>query len=62
MRKNIIYSVLTALCLAVIAVLFFAPDDMEGRVLQQHDMLQGTANGQEGIAFHEDTGDRNSLL
>ena len=57
MRKNIIYSVLTALCLAVIAVLFFAPDDMEGRVLQQHDMLQGTANGQEGIAFHEATGE-----
>ncbi len=57
MRKNIIYSVLTALCLAVFAVLFFAPDDMEGRVLQQHDMLQGTANGQEGIAFTEATGE-----
>ena len=57
MRKNIIYSVLTALCLAVFAVLFFAPDDLEGRVLQQHDMLQGTANGQEGIAFKEATGE-----
>lgn len=57
MRKSIIYSVLTALCLAVIAVLFFAPDDVEGRVLQQHDMLQGTANGQEGIAFKEATGE-----
>ncbi len=57
MRKNIIYSVLTALCLAVFAVLFFAPDDFEGRVLQQHDMLQGTANGQEGIDFKEATGE-----
>ncbi|MDE7441562.1 MAG: YfhO family protein [Muribaculaceae bacterium] len=57
MRKNIIFSVLTALCLAVIAVLFFAPDDFEGRTLQQHDMLQGTANGQEGIAFKEATGE-----
>lgn len=57
MRRNIIYSVLTALCLAVFAVLFFAPDDLEGRVLQQHDMLQGTANGQEGLAFKETTGE-----
>ncbi|MDE5870235.1 MAG: hypothetical protein K2H18_08370, partial [Muribaculaceae bacterium] len=57
MRKNIIYSVLTALCLAVIAVLFFAPDDLEGRTLQQHDMMQGIANGQEGIAFKEATGE-----
>lgn len=57
MRKNFIFSVLTALCLAVIAVLFFAPDDFEGRTLQQHDMLQGTANGQEGIAFKEATGE-----
>ncbi|MDE7414136.1 MAG: YfhO family protein [Muribaculaceae bacterium] len=57
MRKNVIYSVLTALCMAVLAVIFFAPDDLEGRVLQQHDMLQGTANGQEGIAFKEATGE-----
>ncbi|MDE6718195.1 MAG: hypothetical protein K2J70_08400, partial [Muribaculaceae bacterium] len=57
MRKNTICTILAAICLAVIAVLFFAPDDFEGRVLQQHDMMQGTANGQEGIAFKEATGE-----
>ncbi|MDE6238288.1 MAG: YfhO family protein [Muribaculaceae bacterium] len=57
MKKNVIYSVITALGLAVLALLFFAPDDLEGNVLQQHDMLQGTANGQEGIAFKEATGE-----
>lgn len=48
---------MAALLLAVVAILFFAPDDLQGRVLQQHDTIQGIANGQEGKAFYEATGE-----
>lgn len=43
--------------LALTAFIFFFPDDVEGNVLQQHDIQQGIANGQEGKAFHEATGE-----
>lgn len=56
MKKKYLYSLLSVVLLAIVAVLFFAPDALEGRVLQQHDIMQGTANGQEGIAYHEATG------
>ncbi|MCM1377951.1 MAG: YfhO family protein [Clostridium sp.] len=56
-KKNLIYSIMAALLLAVVAILFFAPDVFEGNTLQQHDTLQGIANGQEGKAFHETTGE-----
>lgn len=48
---------MAALLLAVVAFFFFYPDAMEGRVLQQHDIMQGLANGQEGKAFTEATGE-----
>lgn len=57
MKKTYLYSILATLLLAVVAFMFFFPDDMEGNVLQQHDTLQGIANGQEGKAFHEATGE-----
>lgn len=57
MKRNYIYTVLAALLLALVAFLFFLPDDVEGNVLQQHDIMQGLANGQEGVAFHEATGE-----
>ncbi len=57
MKRNYLYTILAALLLAVVAFLFFFPDDMEGNVLQQHDIVQGLANGQEGKAFHESTGE-----
>ena len=56
-KKNWIYTGLAALLLVVVAILFFAPADFEGKVLQQHDMMQGVANGQEGKAFTEATGE-----
>ena len=31
--------------MAIVAFAYFYPDDMDGRVLQQHDMRQGLANG-----------------
>ncbi len=52
-----LYSLLTVALLALTAFLFFCPDDIEGNVLQQHDIQQGIANGQEGKAFHEATGE-----
>lgn len=55
--KSVIYAALAAMFLAVVALFFFFPDDVQGRVLQQHDILQGIANGQEGKAFHEATGE-----
>lgn len=65
-KKNYIYSILAALLLVAVAFFFFFPDAQEGRVLQQADTLQGIANGQEGVAFHEATGETtrwtNSLL
>ena len=57
MKKTYIYSILAALLLAVVAFMFFFPDDVQGNVLRQHDTMQGIANGQEGKAFHEATGE-----
>ncbi len=57
MKKKYIYTILATLFMAVVAFMFFFPDDVEGNVLQQHDIMQGIANGQEAKAFHEATGE-----
>lgn len=57
MKKKYIFSILATAFIAVVAVIFFYPDDVQGNVLQQHDIMQGIANGQEGKAFHEATGE-----
>lgn len=57
MKKKYLYYILATAFLAVVAICFFYPDDIQGNVLQQHDTLQGIANGQEGVAFHEKTGE-----
>ena len=56
-KRSYIYSVLAALLLAVVAFFFFFPEAQEGNVLQQADTLQGMANGQEGLAYKEATGE-----
>lgn len=56
MKKETIYSISVALLLAVVAFIFFAPDDFRGNVLQQHDILQGLANGQEVQQYETMTG------
>ncbi len=43
--------------MAVISLAFFYPDSIEGNTLQQHDVQQGIANGEEARAFHEATGE-----
>lgn len=56
MKKQYIYSILVALFMAVVAIIFFAPDDFQGHVLQQHDILQGLANGEEVQQYEAATG------
>ena len=43
--------------MAVVALAFFYPDDVEGNLLNQHDIRQGFANGQEAQAFEAATGE-----
>lgn len=57
-KKSTIYTIAAALLLAVVAFMFFFPDAMEGRVLQQHDIQQGLANGHEGQVFEAETGEQ----
>ncbi|MDE6294868.1 MAG: YfhO family protein [Muribaculaceae bacterium] len=56
-KKNLIYTILAIAVLAAVAVCFFAPDAIEGRTLQQHDIRQGIANGHEVQVFQEQTGE-----
>jgi len=57
MKRTYLYSLLCVALMAVIAVAYFYPDDIDGRVLEQNDIRQGLANGQEAKAFHESTGE-----
>ena len=45
--------VIAIAAMALVSFAYFYPDDVEGNVLQQHDMRQGMANGQEAKAFNE---------
>ena len=56
-KRNLLLTILAAVALAVIAVCFFAPDAIEGRVLQQHDIRQGIANGHETQLYEAETGE-----
>lgn len=56
MKKKYLYILLATGLLALISVMFFFPDDIEGNVLQQHDTMQGLANGQEVQSYKEATG------
>lgn len=49
---------LSVAIMAVVALAFFYPDNFDGNTLQQPDMVQGAANGQEGTAFEEATGEK----
>ncbi len=42
---------------AVISWAFFMPNDLQGDVLAQHDVMQGIANGQEGLVYWQQTGE-----
>lgn len=55
-HRQLFYSLGAVAIMAVIALAFFYPDATEGRVLQQNDMTQGMANGQEVKQYAEQTG------
>ena len=57
MNRKSLLALLAVVGLAALAFLFFFPDDIEGNVLQQDDIKQGIANGEEGRAFYEATGE-----
>lgn len=57
MKEKYLYSILATAFIAVVAIIFFWPDDIQGNVLQQYDTMQGIANGQEGKAYYEATGE-----
>lgn len=44
--------------MAVLSLAFFYPDNFDGNTLQQPDMQQGAANGQEGKLFEASTGEK----
>ena len=44
--------------LILVSLLFFSPDNFKGNTLAQHDMLQGMANGQEGMVYQAETGEK----
>lgn len=50
-------SIVAIAVMAIISVAFFYPDALDGNTLQQHDVKQGIANGEEARAFHEATGE-----
>lgn len=56
-RSQAVYMVIAVVVMAVISVAFFYPDDIEGNVLRQSDIVQGVANGQEAQAFKAETGE-----
>lgn len=58
MKTKYIYALLATLLLAVVAFFFFYPDDVTGRVLQQHDIQQGLANGHEIQEYEQATGEK----
>lgn len=44
--------------MAIVAILFFYPDNFDGNSLRQADMTQGIANGEEARAYQEATGEK----
>ena len=44
--------------IAIVAVAFFFPDNFDGNSLRQADMMQGAANGHEGVVYEQATGEK----
>lgn len=54
--KPILTFLLAALFFLVLAFVYFYPNDVRGDVMQQHDMIQGVANGQEILHYEQQSG------
>jgi len=55
---DVIHFVIAVICFAAISWIYFYPNDVNGDVLQQHDVMQGAANGQETSVMMEQTGEK----
>ena len=55
--RSALYIALSVVVMAVVAWIMFYPSDVNGDVLQQHDIMQGVANGQEGMLHQQQTGE-----
>ena len=55
--RSAIYIAISIIAMAVVAWIMFYPSDVNGDVLQQHDVMQGVANGQEGVLHEQQTGE-----
>lgn len=49
---------ISVVALAAISLAFFYPDALDGASLQQSDIIQGIANGQEAAAYQQATGEK----
>lgn len=57
-RPQVWGSFVAFLIMIVISYCYFYPDVAQGRILEQYDMMQGAAIGQEAKAFEEATGEK----
>ncbi|MBR0494320.1 MAG: YfhO family protein [Muribaculaceae bacterium] len=55
---DVIHFAIAVITFAAISWIYFYPNDVNGDVLQQHDIMQGAANSQETTAFQEQTGEK----
>ena len=56
-QRRVWGSIVALAIIAVISIVYFYPDAIQGNVLSQHDMQQGMAIGQEAKAYAEATGE-----
>ncbi len=55
---DVIHFLIAVVAFAAIAWIYFYPNDVNGDVLQQHDVMQGIANSQEINNFEQQTGEK----
>ena len=55
---DVIHFAIAVITFAAISWIYFYPNDVNGDVLQQHDIMQGVANSQETTAFEQQTGEK----
>ena len=55
---DVIHFVIAVITFAAISWIYFYPNDVNGDVLQQNDVMQGAANGQETKVMLEQTGEK----
>ena len=55
---DVIHFVIAVVVFAAVSWIYFYPNDVNGDVLQQHDTMQGIANGQEIKVMQEQTGEK----